>query len=64
MNSLVEEEVNIYMDLSFVNFENLLFQEHWAKDDLYTYTVTVVFERFIPLHFTLNSLILLKSGKY
>ena len=58
---LVEGEVNIYMD--FVNFENLLFQEHWAKVDLYTYTVTVVLERFIPLHFALNSLILLRSGK-
>ena len=50
--------------MDFVNIENLLFQEHWATVDLYTYTVTVVLERFIPLPFTLNSLILLESGKY
>ena len=50
--------------MDYVNFENLLFQEHWAKVDLYTYTVTVVLGGFIHLVFMFNSLILLRSGKY
>ena len=45
--------------MDFVNIENLLFQEHWAKVDLYMYTVTVVLGGFIPLYFALNSLVLL-----
>ena len=49
--------------MDFVNFENLLFQENWAKVDLYVYTVTVVLNGFIPLHISLNSLIKLRSGK-
>ena len=51
--------------MDFVDFENLLYQEHWAKVDLYMYTVTVVLGGFIHLLlFTLKSLILLRSGKY
>ena len=49
--------------MDFVNIENLLFQEHWAKVDLYTYTVTVVLERFIPLHYALNSLTVFNPAK-
>ena len=50
--------------MDFVNIENLLFQEHWAKVDLYTYTVTVVLERFmIPIHYALNSLTVFNSSK-
>ena len=51
--------------MDFVDFENLLYQEHWAKVDLYMYTVTVVLGGFIHLLlFVLNSFILLRSGKY
>ena len=50
--------------MDFVDFENLLYQEHWTKVDLYMYTVTVVLGGFIHLLFTLNSFILLRSGKY
>ena len=51
--------------MDFVDFENLLYQEHWAKVDLFMYTVTVVLGGFIHLLlFVLNSFILLRSGKY
>ena len=43
---------HLYGFMDFVNFENLLFQENWAKIDLYMYTVTVVLNGFIPLHFS------------